>query len=138
SVVLDDHAQLPAAYPFERHLDAAGLGLAGRGARRRILDAMIDRIPYQVAEPLDEPLQQARLEQLVAPVDGELYLPARHARGLARRARESRRDVCDRNHAGAQRGVAQLSLRPVEARGELGHRIELVAELGFQDLAVRA
>src|SRR5690606_40319012 len=44
AVVLEDHAQLAATGALERNVDAAGRGLAGRGARLGILQPMIDRI----------------------------------------------------------------------------------------------
>src|SRR5690606_33261419 len=67
AIVLDHDAQLSAARPLERHVDAPGGRLARRNPRRGVLDAVVDGIAYQVAERLDERLQEARLEQLLTP-----------------------------------------------------------------------
>ena len=125
------------ALALQRHVDHAGLVLAGRDARRRQLDAVDDGVAQHVLERREHALEHLAVEFAGRAVDADLDLLAGLGRGLARDARQALDVALERDHARAHQPALQLGDDAPLLRQQVLHLARLGREQALHARDVR-
>ena len=108
AVVLDGDDDLAVRVAGTHPQHARG-GLAGFPAALRGLQAVVDRVPHEVAERVADLLEDAAVELGLLALDDELDLLAQLIREVANDAREAVEDGLDREHPQSGHLVLELA-----------------------------